>query len=427
MKKGKLPFRRKIKFALTVKSPLRLFFTVVLAVIAFTFTGISLLFALYDKELAQANAFADAQDEMIASPAEGTFRFEQIKSIGEELGVGCGAVSSFMQIEFGNLDKEILEQHKDELHFNATGNQISCFTEDYFQEGAILAGNAPKTEREIMISSCQAQALLLAWDLKEFEALVGRNVSLYFKGNAMEEAPGEEFTVSGVYANDGCAGKTGTVDLFDINQCVGEVSAHKYFSSIIMHEKTFLQYTDDSFLNAYFRNGEDAAFREKYFRFVETRTDVEFSDILNNLREYDQEIEVVSRYFIAPSVFFSVYAVLMLYQFSTISIDRKRGMTGILRALGCRGGDIMQIFLMESLLIGFLAGALSCVFTASMVPFLNHVVQISLEKEVNYLTYHPLAFCILMILSLSASILSAVIPVLRETKKTPIENIKAGN
>lgn len=431
--RSKLPFKRKLRFAFTIKSPLRLFFTIVLAVIAFSITGICLVFAFYDRELAEINSFADAADELLVvakSENKAPVTYAEVKALGEEIGTGYGAIYYGTDVQFVDLDFGVLERIQETAHFNTTSKSISCFSLSFFREAAILAGGVPQAEDEIMISSCHATAILLARNFSQYDEIIGQKLTLSLKNRVTNEER-EEFTISGIYDNAYCDGKVGILDLFhgDCNQSMlGGGTQSIYCGSIVLHETSFLRFSrdPDGFLapNCYLFNGKDAAFRKNYLRVMGDSEKYELS-AMTSIHEYAEEIQRVSKFFIAPAVFFSVYAVLMINRLANVSIQRKSNMTGILRALGCGSRDVMQIFLIENLSIGIVAGAISCGITAAIIPLLNQIVQVSLRTSVVYLFPHPLVFVLLMVLSVGASLLSPLVPIRRECKKYPIECLKS--
>lgn len=425
MNGGKLLFKRKLRFAFTVKSPVRLFFTVILSIIAFSFTGICLIFAFFDRDLAEIKMFEDARDVFSVFGSGGRLAFEDMKDIGGRLDTGYGMYAQ-QDVKFCDLDIRELKFQASKQHFSNTSDLISCFSEKFFVESDFLAGGVPKSEHEILISSCNAKAIMITDGKTDYADLIGRKIELSFVDFASQELAREEFSVSGVYDNAVCTQTEGYYGEGSTNSnCTTlYMNERKFYSSIVMHEAAFVRYAGDSFRYGFFINGRDAGFRERYHAVFDENELFE-SDLLGSYVQYAEQIEALSRYFMIPSIFFSVYAVLMLYQLTSVSIERKRNMIGVLRALGCRRGDVMQIFLMESLFIGFVAGAISCGITAAFVPLLNRIVQISLDTEIVFLFCHPLALSLLMILCLFASVLSAIVPILIEMKKSPIENIKA--
>lgn len=424
MNGGKLLFKRKLRFAFTVKSPVRLFFTVILSIIAFSFTGICLIFAFFDRDLAETKMFKDARDVFSVFGSGGRLAFEDMKDIGGRLDTGYGMF--FQQdVVFCDLDLRELKFQASKQHFSNESILISCFSEKFFIESDFLAGGVPQSEHEILISSCNAKAIMITDGTTDYADLIGRKIELSFVDFDSELAR-EEFSISGVYDNVACTqtegyyGEGGT----NFNCTTLYMNERRFYSSVVMHEAAFVRYAGDSFPYGFFINGRDAGFRARYHAVFDENELFE-STLLGSYVQYAEQIEALARYFMIPSIFFSVYAVLMLYQLTSVSIERKRNMIGVLRALGCRRGDVMQIFLMESLFIGFVAGAISCGITAAFVPLLNRIVQISLETEIVFLFCHPLALSLLMLLCLFASALSAIVPILIEMKKSPIENIKA--
>lgn len=432
MRDTKLPLKRKLRFAFTVKSPLRLFFTIFIMVLAFSITGMCFVLAFYDEPLAIRQTFSRTRDffEVTRRDHE-MMSVSEIEEMEQELRAPYGIVKMY-SVEL-QLESSAFRTHLNSK-FSTCSDKLAFFSDDFLKAEEFLAGGMPKDSGEVLLSSCNASAILISEgrDDDGFDTLIGKEISVGFKEayfNEEELAECESFRISGVYDNSACEfqyGFYGQLPLISSYPgCSFESRSEKAYSgTMVFHKDYFIQRFGQEFERARFLNPREDEFAYRYLEHIDS-SEVYFSSFITNDMKYYNDIEKLAREFSIPAVFFAVFSVLLLYQFATISIDRKRGVTGTLRALGCRGGDVMQIFLIENGFIGLVTGIISCGTTACSVPILNKILMKSLNVDVSFLGFHPLVFVFIMALSLCASLLSAAIPVYLESKKFPIDVIKS--
>lgn len=160
--------------------------------------------------------------------------------------------------------------------------------------------------------------------------------------------------------------------------------------------------------------------------------------LLNKLNYSEEEskksVEIMSPYseFMFPLYFFrdylllpcqigaavfAVFASLLLMNFLNVSLDHRRKEFGILRALGARKKDILGICLSESGIIAFIDFILSLVAVIIISGVLNSIYFIPLF----IVRFVPVV--IMLAICLGVAAVSTIIPVVKLTRKRPIDII----
>ncbi|ERJ12689.1 ABC transporter ATP-binding protein/permease [Haloplasma contractile] len=124
---------------------------------------------------------------------------------------------------------------------------------------------------------------------------------------------------------------------------------------------------------------------------------------------------------------------LMLLLVLFISVLERSREIGILRSLGATKSDILSIFVVESGVIGFLAGiigvVLAIVLTVGANLFINHryredIEQIFNETDVNIIILRPVASVIAIIICILFAMIFGLIPAISASRKTPIDALR---
>ena len=147
-------------------------------------------------------------------------------------------------------------------------------------------------------------------------------------------------------------------------------------------------------------------------------------------RYYLDQSEIMAKFLrilgVSLTVIFSIGAIIgaMITMYSAVA--NRVGEIGTLRALGFRRRSILAAFLAESLLLGFLGGALGLLFASFM--------QLITVSTVNFQTFSELAFkftltppIILqsMVFSLAMGLVGGVLPALRASRMKIVEALRA--
>ncbi len=163
-------------------------------------------------------------------------------------------------------------------------------------------------------------------------------------------------------------------------------------------------------------------------RMLDERDGAKFSmrnqdyDVLFN-GEIIDTVKQLRTIFLAGGLVMGVFASLMLLNFISASIDAKRKEIGILRAVGAGKSDILRIFFTESLLLAIICFILACglAFVGTLV--LN--AELAKIFGTQLLTFGVANVVLIFIISMFISFTATVFPVIKESKKSPVESIRA--
>ena len=142
------------------------------------------------------------------------------------------------------------------------------------------------------------------------------------------------------------------------------------------------------------------------------------------INEFSRNIEVFKLVLVVGSVFFAMFAVVLVYFFiSTVISDRKRDI-GVLRTFGARGRDIAGIFLFSGAILILIVFALSSL-GVWLISFLgNLAAQNQFGTLFNVFNLNVMDFIVNLLLCIGTVALGTCIPVLRFAKKGPYENLR---
>ena len=132
----------------------------------------------------------------------------------------------------------------------------------------------------------------------------------------------------------------------------------------------------------------------------------------------------MSTLFLIASGVFAVFAIAMMANYISTSITNRHTQIGILRALGTSGFDVLLMFLAESLIIAVINIALSNALTAVGCLFLNKFFEDVMNISIPLAAYRFRQFWVITGLSLAVAILASLAPILKLSRKKPIETIK---
>lgn len=123
-----------------------------------------------------------------------------------------------------------------------------------------------------------------------------------------------------------------------------------------------------------------------------------------------------------------IVAAIGLINTMTISLLERTNEIGIMRAIGAAPGDIMWLFLGESLMIGFLGGVSGIilgVLSSQLVQVLVNIVSKSLGGEVLRLFSYPIWFMFfIIILSSLVGLVGGFYPARRASKLNPLDALR---
>ena len=134
-------------------------------------------------------------------------------------------------------------------------------------------------------------------------------------------------------------------------------------------------------------------------------------------------VRQIADLFLYVALVLASISVFMLYNYISTSISSKRRSVGVLRALGAGGKDILRTFLSESLIIAIINGIFACVFSAVGCTLVNTYIMDAMNIFVAFALFEARQVFIIFGISLLTALLSSALPIIKISKKKPVELI----
>lgn len=162
---------------------------------------------------------------------------------------------------------------------------------------------------------------------------------------------------------------------------------------------------------------------------VDNNDFVGYSFMLQNatsasLNSVGSMIKTFSKVFLYIGIGFAVFASLLLMNFISTSISYKKREIGILRAVGARGSDVFGIFLNESMIIALINFVLATIATVVCCFALNNVFSTELGISITLLSFGIRQIALLFFVAVAAAFIASLLPVMKISRKRPIDAIR---
>ncbi len=161
-----------------------------------------------------------------------------------------------------------------------------------------------------------------------------------------------------------------------------------------------------------------------YFSAVEAAGFMFGSEVLQELDAGAEQLDTMKQVFGYIGIGLAAFCIVLIYQFTSFIMESKRGEIGILRALGAGKRDIVILFLMQSLLLSLLQAAGGAVVMLALVPSVNAVVSSGVNAQIVFLRFSFVAFVIELAVSVVVTALSALLPIAKVAKMSPVDAIR---
>lgn len=132
----------------------------------------------------------------------------------------------------------------------------------------------------------------------------------------------------------------------------------------------------------------------------------------------------VSLLFLIVSGVFAVFSIAMMANYISTSIANRHTQIGILRALGTTGKGVLLMFFAESLIIALINIVLSNVITAVCCTILNLFFTNVMNVSIPLASYTMRQFWVIFGLSIAVAFIASLAPILKLSRKKPIETIR---
>ena len=145
-----------------------------------------------------------------------------------------------------------------------------------------------------------------------------------------------------------------------------------------------------------------------------------YSDDINSLAYI---YSFLNKYINIVTLVFILFTILLFSNFIYVSINYSKKQIGILRALGTNKGDIIRIFLYESLTVGIISYIVSIILWFIIIGILNNSIFGNRGFIFNGIVTHPLVPILMFIYTIIISIIITIISLSKITKIKPIDAI----
>jgi len=156
---------------------------------------------------------------------------------------------------------------------------------------------------------------------------------------------------------------------------------------------------------------------------------IDNSDILSSSK-YSNELlssiyvtillELVGKY---GTLFFLVFATILLMNFISNSIKFRKKEIGILRAIGCRSVDIIKMFVYECLVLMMICLLVSFIIIPKIILTVNNYISSIMYTNINIMKFGLVQMVGVTLVMALIVLFASVIPIKKLTKKKPIDTI----
>ena len=143
----------------------------------------------------------------------------------------------------------------------------------------------------------------------------------------------------------------------------------------------------------------------------------------NQLNMVNSMIGTLEQVFLWVGVVMAVFAMLLLFNFISVSITYKKKEIGILRAVGARSADVFKIFYSESIIITAICFVLAMIASFIVCNVLNTEVAGALGASI--FVFGPLSWLVMLAIAVVTSFIGTFLPVYSIAKRKPVESIRA--
>ena len=141
------------------------------------------------------------------------------------------------------------------------------------------------------------------------------------------------------------------------------------------------------------------------------------------LSSVSDTVDILSEIFLWVGVAMAAFAMLLLFNFISVSITYKKREIGILRAVGARSADVFRIFYAESAIIAAICFTLAMVAGFVICGVLNDLLAGTLG--VSIFVFGPLSWLVMLGIAAVTSFAATFLPVYNIARRRPVDSIRA--
>lgn len=435
--------------------PIRLIVVIFLATVALSMFGLSITVALYDEETAivQSVYEYDSGTVLIRENEDGDlvpFTRQTAEEIASETGKTFAYLADGEYLpEWGRFVPYVSGIRYEDygVCMRTDPQSVCCATEAVLAEaGFTLTGRLPQNKNEIAINGCMLNTFLRAgyYDYIASPQYRDEEYRLIYEQDCIRSIrSAQELTDLSLklYVTDPETGEQIAATVVGVVEYGACPNGHVNYEEELVLGLYDQLYVSEEFIFAVMRENYGAgglgiaAVAGKTASVSEARSVYGFclrngfrlySDSVSKAEEYRDTIAKCAGTFAGAGAAFAVFAVLLIYQFVSISIENKKMQVGILRALGARSTDVYKIFLSESLFLAMIYAVLAIPLTIALSEAANLVLKNGFHIAVSVLNFHWLTPVLIPALSIGITLLSVVFPIRRMAQRSPVDCIRDG-
>lgn len=183
-------------------------------------------------------------------------------------------------------------------------------------------------------------------------------------------------------------------------------------------------------ITIYPRNFEEKSailtYIDKYNEDKDEKNKVYATDLTNIIfSNIETLLSLISLALVAFSIICLIIGILLETIITSSLINEKKRDIGILRSLGARTNDIVNIFLSQSVVIGLISGILGIIILLIVGTILNNIINsIFTIASGQIIMFSFVVILMVLIFSIILQLLSSFIPIIINARKKPVKCIK---
>lgn len=180
---------------------------------------------------------------------------------------------------------------------------------------------------------------------------------------------------------------------------------------------------------AVFVEKSDAAIDKTLDKLYHVKEDDSFFDVNSETKEtiggIVETVSIFSKVFLYIGLALALFAMLMLFNFISVSITYKKKEIGILRAVGARGRTSLRSFTRNPPSLRRSVWYFRSSRASFFDSIINNIILQKLALPLTLFVFSPLCAALLAGIAVFTSVVSTFLPVYSIAKKRPVESIRA--
>ena len=457
-KKPKMPLKAAVKIGCSnfKHHPIRLVWTILLAVIAFTFLGVSLTLSQYDRVRTFADVIHSSGAQTAFISKELSYYDENLidQSLDQFLGAGNKVQK---RVHMSREDLEIISSYNaglTVLEFNS-GNQITSFQssiaasleeiesaqqqtdkhiaisalgfmvlteEDCMDLGYTVTGRLPENFSEIAISECLLNVFMIAGIEEDGEV---------YAIESAEDIIGHKLPINKIISDNSWSGDT---DDKTITGVVYTGCEHKetinHDSKPSFHDKLYISsdyFSEYSHIVGTIPEEYEDVYELAKFVLNYANGDYSYKFSIEDIGELYGKSDIaimLKNLCLYLSAIFFVFAALLIINLVSVSVRRQMKEIGILKSLGADFKDLCKIYGGSNLILGSIISVITLIATTVGVLFVN--VYLNTAEVINIIKFSAVAYISLVAIILAVSVMASIVPLIKLKKRSPSSIISQG-